>query len=125
MKSYIAAFCVVGSLLFSVPLALLAEEAPPSIKLLPVVSRDNLSRLPFSLSLKSPVFLTHAGDQSGRLFILEQPGTIRILDRARLVEVPFLDITERVRFGGEQGLLGLAFHPEYRRNGRFFVNYTR
>lgn len=125
MKSYIAAFSVVGGLLFSAPLALLAEEAPPSIKLLPVLSRDIPSMLPFSLSLNSPVFLTHAGDQSGRLFIVEQPGTIRILDRGRLLEVPFLDIKERVLFRGEQGLLGLAFHPEYRRNGRFFVNYTR
>ena len=126
MKPYITAFCcVVGGLLFSAPLALLAEEAPPSIKLLPVVSRDIHSKVPLSVSLKSPVFLTHSGDHSGRLFIVEQPGTIRILDRGRLVEVPFFDITERVRFGGEQGLLGLAFHPEYRRNGRFFVNYTR
>lgn len=125
MKSYIAACCAVGGLLFSAPLAVLAEEARPSIKLLPVVSRGILSMLSFSPSLKSPVFLAHAGDQSGRLFIVEQPGTIRILERGRLLEVPFLDIKERVIFRGEQGLLGLAFHPEYRRNGRFFVNYTR
>ncbi|HEU0068258.1 MAG TPA: PQQ-dependent sugar dehydrogenase, partial [Nitrospiraceae bacterium] len=78
-----------------------------------------------SRSLKSPVFLTHAGDQSGRLFIVEQPGTIRILERGNLLEVSFLDIKDRVVFRGEQGLLGLAFHPEYHRNGRFFVNYTR
>lgn len=125
MKSYIVAFCVVGGLLFSAPLAGLAEEARPSIKLLPVVSRGIFPILSFSPSLKSPVFLTHAGDQSGRLFIVEQPGTIRILERGRLLEVPFLDIEDRVLFRGEQGLLGLAFHPEYRRNGRFFVNYTR
>ncbi|MEK7350849.1 MAG: PQQ-dependent sugar dehydrogenase [Nitrospirota bacterium] len=93
--------------------------------LLPVVSRGVLSTLSFAPSLKSPVFLTHARDQSGRLFIVEQPGTIRILERGKLLEIPFLDIKERVLFGGEQGLLGLAFHPEYRLNGRFFVNYTR
>jgi len=125
MKSYIAVFCAVGGLLFSAPLAVLAEEARPVIKLLPVVSRGILSMLSFSPSLKSPVFLTHAGDQSERMFIVEQPGTIRILERGRLLEAPFLDIKDRVIFRGEQGLLGLAFHPEYRRNGRFFVNYTR
>jgi glucose/arabinose dehydrogenase len=124
MKFSIAAFCVVGSLLFSAPLAVFAEEARPSIKLLPIVSRDILSIIS-SHSLKSPVFLVHAGDQSGRLFIVEQPGTIRILERGKLLEVPFLDIKERVIFRGEQGLLGLAFHPDYRHNGRFFVNYTR
>jgi len=64
-------------------------------------------------------------DQSGRLFIVEQRGTIRILEQIRLLEVPFLDIKDRVLFKGEQGLLGLAFHPEYRRKGNFFVNYTR
>lgn len=125
MKSYILAFCVVGGLLFSAPLAGLAEEARPSIKLFPVVSRGIFSTLSFSPSLKSPVFLTHAGDQSGRLFIVEQPGTIRILERGKLLDAPFLDIKERVISRGEQGLLGLAFHPEYHRNGRFFVNYTR
>ena len=125
MKSYIAACCAVAGIVFSTPPTLLAEEAWPSIKLLPVVSRGALSILPFSHSLNSPVFLTHAGDQSGRLFIVEQPGTIRILERGSLLGVSFLDIKARVAFRGEQGLLGLAFHPEYQRNGRFFVNYTR
>lgn len=125
MKSYIAACCAVGGLFFSAHPAALAEEARPSVTLLPIVSHDIRSMLPFSPSLKSPVFLTHARDQSGRLFIVEQPGTIRILEKGKLLKVPFLDIKERVLFGGEQGLLGLAFHPEYRLNGRFFVNYTR
>ncbi|HKO30162.1 MAG TPA: PQQ-dependent sugar dehydrogenase, partial [Nitrospiraceae bacterium] len=89
------------------------------------VSRDIRSIFSSSHSLDSPLFLTHAGDQSGRLFIVGQPGTIRILERGKLLEVPFLDIRDRVLSGGERGLLGLAFHPEYRQNGRFFVNYTR
>ncbi len=125
MKSYLAAFCAVGGLFFSAHPAVLAEEARPSVTLLPIVSRGALSTLSFAPSLKSPVFLTHARDQSGRLFIVEQPGTIRILEKGKLLEAPFLDIKERVLLGGEQGLLGLAFHPEYRLNGRFFVNYTR
>ena len=125
MKSYIAACCVVGGLFFSTHPAALAEEARPSVTLLPIVSRGSLLMLSFPPSLKSPVFLTHARDQSGRLFIVEQPGTIRILEKGKLLDAPFLDIKERVLLGGEQGLLGLAFHPEYRLNGRFFVNYTR
>lgn len=75
--------------------------------------------------LESPLFLTHAGDGSGRLFVVEQPGRIRVLERGVLLSTPFFDITERVLSGGERGLLGLAFHPDYRRNGRFFVNYNR
>jgi glucose/arabinose dehydrogenase len=71
------------------------------------------------------LFLTHSGDGSGHLFIVEQPGTIRVVVQGVLQDKPFLDITQRVLSGGERGLLGLAFHPDYRRNGRFFVNYTR
>src|SRR5437879_13423113 len=122
MKVYIAAFCVVGGLLFSAPLALWAEEAPPSIKLLPVVSRDILSMVPFSRSLKSPVFLTHAGDQSGRLFIVEQPSTIRIWDRGSLRQAPLREIKERVPSLREPGLLRLSLQPAARRTRRYVGN---
>jgi glucose/arabinose dehydrogenase len=64
-------------------------------------------------------------DGSGRLFVIEKAGRIRILENDQLLETPFLDITDRVGSNGnEQGLLGLAFHPAYQENGRFFVNYT-
>lgn len=73
--------------------------------------------------LRSPNYLTHAGD--GRLFILEKPGRIRIYENGMLRPQPFLDIQEKVNdFINEQGLLGLAFHPEYQANGRFFIYYT-
>ena len=73
--------------------------------------------------LQRPVDLQPDG--SGRLFVIEKPGRIRILENDQLVDTPFLDITDRVGSGGnEQGLLGLAFHPQYAQNGRFFVNYT-
>jgi glucose/arabinose dehydrogenase len=75
--------------------------------------------------LERPVFLGHAGDGSGRLFILEQPGRIRIVADGALLERPFLNLASRVRSGGERGLLGLAFHPGFATNRRFFVNYTR
>jgi len=73
--------------------------------------------------LQRPVDLQ--ADGSGRLFILEKVGRIRIFHDGQLSAQPFLDITDRVNSGGnEQGLLGLAFHPQYAQNGRFFVNYT-
>jgi glucose/arabinose dehydrogenase len=75
--------------------------------------------------VSNPVFVTHAGDGSGRLFIVEQAGRIRVVSRGALAPAPFLDIAARVLSGGERGLLGLAFHPNYKRNGRYVVNYTR
>ncbi len=77
-------------------------------------------------SLDRPVDIQHAGDGSGRLFIIEQAGRIRVVENGQLLETPFLDISERVDDGAnEQGLLGLAFHPSYKQNGYFYVNYTR
>jgi len=73
---------------------------------------------------EQPVFLTHAGDGSERLFVVEQPGIIRIIEGGVILEGPFLDIRNRVAFRGERGLLSMAFHPNYASNGRFFVNYT-
>jgi glucose/arabinose dehydrogenase len=75
--------------------------------------------------LEKPVFLTHAADGSPRLFVVEQSGRIRIVERGALNSSPVLDIRDRVLSGGERGLLGLAFHPAFRKNGRFYVNYTR
>lgn len=73
--------------------------------------------------LESPLFVTApAGDD--RLFIVERPGRIRILRSGRLLDTPFLDIVDRVSTGGERGLLGLAFHPDYAVNGHFYVNYS-
>jgi glucose/arabinose dehydrogenase len=73
--------------------------------------------------LDAPVYLTApAGDP--RLFVVEQPGRIRIVKDGRLLPTPFLDLTDRVRSGGERGLLSVAFHPDYARNGRLFVYYT-
>jgi glucose/arabinose dehydrogenase len=71
----------------------------------------------------SPVYLTSPpGD--ARLFVVEQPGRIRIIRNGQVLSRPFLDITARVGSGGERGLLGLAFHPDYASNGFFFVNFT-
>ena len=90
-----------------------------------------LSLVEVARDLDRPVFVTHAGDGSGRLFIVESRGKIRILDSDGNLRVePFLDIGGLLEIiNGEQGLLGLAFHPEYADvgaagEGKFFVNYT-
>ncbi|MCH2579593.1 MAG: PQQ-dependent sugar dehydrogenase, partial [Planctomycetes bacterium] len=76
--------------------------------------------------LSSPVDIQAAPGDTSRLYIVEQRGRIRIINLANdsLVSRSFLDITSRVRSGGERGLLGLAFHPDFQTNGYFFVNYT-
>ena len=79
---------------------------------------------PVASGLSSPLFATHAGDGSNRLFIVERGGVIKALPLGGGSPTVFLDISGRVLDGGEQGLLGLAFHPLYEDNGRFFVYYT-
>jgi glucose/arabinose dehydrogenase len=73
----------------------------------------------------SPVYLTNARDGSRRLFIIEQAGRVKVLQPGSTAQAVFLDITSKVLSGGERGLLGLAFHPQFSTNRRFFVNYTR
>jgi glucose/arabinose dehydrogenase len=91
-----------------------APPSPVTVTLTPVVS-----------GLNAPLGLQDVNDGTGRLFVLQQAGTIRIIQNGALVATPFLDITPRVTSGGETGLLGLAFHPAYAQNGRFFVHYDR
>jgi glucose/arabinose dehydrogenase len=72
----------------------------------------------------SPVGFAHAGDGSNRLFVVEQGGKIRIVKSGVLQPGSFLDISGRISTGGERGLLGLAFPPDYARRGYFYVDYT-
>ncbi len=75
--------------------------------------------------ISAPTDIRNANDGSGRLFILEQAGSILILQNGQILASPFLDIRDRVgNNGSEQGLLGLVFHPKFSQNGYFFVNYT-
>jgi len=74
--------------------------------------------------LSSPDFVTNAGDGSGRLFVVEQTGRVRIIAGGNLLATPFIDLTGAVATGGEQGLLGLAFHPSYASNGKFYVDFV-
>ena len=77
----------------------------------------------YASGFTKPVDISHSYDS--RLFITEQRGVIKIIDSGNVFTTPFLDIQSRVKSSGnEQGLLGLAFHPDYNNNGYFFVNYT-
>ena len=74
--------------------------------------------------LSKPVFITSALDGTGRMFIVEQTGQIKILQGTRVLPTPFLSIGASVSKGGEQGLLGLAFHPDFKTNRKLYVNFT-
>ncbi len=74
--------------------------------------------------LQQPLHIAHAGDGSGRLFVVEQPGRIQIIENGQVLDTPFLDIESRVKSGGEQGLLSVAFPPDYSSKDYFYVNYT-
>ncbi len=75
--------------------------------------------------LREPLYVTHADDGSGRLFVVERRGLVKVVVNGQVQPEPFLDLTELVAWSGEeQGLLGLAFHPQYAANGLFYVYYT-
>lgn len=90
------------------------------------LAQDALNLDPVATGLTAPIGMAHAGD--GRLFIVEQRGTIRIVENGQLLPRPFLDVSSKLveaRPGfDERGLLGLAFHPQYASNGRFFIFYN-
>jgi uncharacterized repeat protein (TIGR03806 family) len=77
-----------------------------------------------SLSFSSPVAMLQAPDDASRWFVLEQGGAVRKFDVANPAIATFVDITARVRSGGEMGLLGMAFHPDFPTDPRVFLSYT-
>jgi len=74
--------------------------------------------------LDAPVAIASTPSEPNRLYVVEQPGVIRVIENGELVQEPFLDIHDEVKSGGEQGLLSMAFHPDYASNGLFYVDYT-
>lgn len=90
----------------------------------PVAGTPALALRRVATGLARPVDVQAPPGDRARVFVVEQAGRIRILRDGTLVARPFLDLAGRVASGGERGLLGLAFHPDYARNGRLFVNYT-
>ena len=85
--------------------------------------------LPITSGLRNPTAIVHSNDQTGRLFVTEQIGVIHVITKDRLrLPTPFLDISNRILtssfYGDERGLLGIAFHPNFKENGKFYVYYS-
>jgi len=117
----IAALCALATLL--IPAACNSKDAkgsasgtsgPPA----------TLTLTPVAKGLKEPTAIAHAGDGSKRLFVLEQDGAVKIIRKETVSAAPFLDIKSLVRSGGERGLLGIAFPPDFASSKTFYVNYT-
>lgn len=132
-------FVIIGLCSFISLLAFSCKEAednpttstpttPTTVVVIPpvTVSYQAVEAFP-KLSFSSPIDFTHAADGTNRLFVAEQRGVIQTFENNANTETKsvFLDIVSRVSSGGEMGLLGLAFHPDFKNNGFFFVNYTR
>ena len=95
------------------------REATPS-----AAGRAALSVVPVARGLEAPVHVSAPRTEPGRLYVVEQGGRIRIVEGGEVRPTPFLDIRGRVLAGGERGLLSVAFHPNYRQNRRYYVQYT-
>jgi glucose/arabinose dehydrogenase len=80
--------------------------------------------VPVASGFTNPLDIQQAGDGSGRLFVVEQGGKIKIIQNGTVAGTPYLDVSSLIVSGGETGLLGLAFHPNFGTNGCFYVNYT-
>jgi glucose/arabinose dehydrogenase len=111
-----------------------ADAAPGSISTpeavsAPAATAFDPTKVVLGISLvksgfSSPDLVTNAGDGSGRLFVVEQTGRIRIISGGVTLATPFLDLRTAITTGGERGLLGLAFHPDYPTHPYFYVNFT-
>jgi len=88
------------------------------------ISWPAITLIPITQGLENPVHITHANDNSQRIYIVEQAGRVRIIQRGELLPTPLLDISDRVFHQGEQGLLSAAFPPGYPSVGHFYVYYT-
>ena len=107
----------------------LAAGSGPTHMYLPLLFRSatvwpQIALLPLVSGVSQPVHVTNAGDGSGRIFVVEQGGRIRIIRNGVMEATPFLDIAGRVGCCGERGLLSVAFPPGYAAKGHFYVNYT-
>jgi subtilisin family serine protease/ABC-type amino acid transport substrate-binding protein len=87
------------------------------------LGRITLALVPELSGLDEPVGVAHAGDASGRLFIMQRDGTVLVRDQGGVLPAPFLDVSNKVACCTSDGLLGLAFHPNYASDGQVFVSY--
>ena len=88
------------------------------------LSKLRLKLEPLWKDFAAPLYLTNAGDGSGRIFVLEQGGTIRVVRDGSVAPGTYLDVGKLLSSGGERGLLGLAFAPDFETSGRIYINYT-
>ena len=100
------------------PAPTLSAPPPSSVPL------EAIDLQPVVDGLASPLFVGHAGDGSGRLFVVEQEGRVRVVRDGRLLPEPYVDLSSRIASGGERGLLGLAFSPDFAEDGLLYVDYT-
>ena len=119
-KAYIPGMLTLALLLLPLLAGLFGIAAPTTDTYAPA---HGLALAPVVSGLESPLFLT-APRNDARLFVIEQPGRIRIVKGGRLLSEPYLDLTSSVSYGGERGLLGMAFHPGYASNGFVYLDYT-
>ena len=105
------------------PALLTCAGTPTSIPL-PPEGTASLHLQPVAGGFDAPLYLASPPGDTARLFVVEQPGQIQIIQHGLRLQAPFLDIRNRVGSGGERGLLSVAFHPNYGANGFLYVNYT-
>src|SRR5215470_8579789 len=116
----------IGSILCGLMSLIGCGSGTPAAMPTPPGAPQTLALTTFVTGLTNPVDLQTANDGTGRLFVVEQPGTILVIKNGSVLATPFLDITAKVNFdGAEQGLLGLTFHPNYPTNPHFYLNYDR
>jgi glucose/arabinose dehydrogenase len=91
----------------------------------PSAARQPLKLTPVVTGLVEPLYVAAPPGDDSRLFVVQRPGVIRVVQDGQLLDAPFLDLTDRViTTAAEDGLVGFAFHPDYAQNGRFFVHYS-
>jgi glucose/arabinose dehydrogenase len=87
-------------------------------------SAARLRLVPVASGFSAPVYVTAPRGEPGRLYVVEQGGLIRVVEKGKIRAQPFLDVRRLISSGGERGLLSVAFHPSYAKNRRFYVDYT-
>jgi glucose/arabinose dehydrogenase len=106
------------------PRIMTRDEGPTTSTLEQEPAPRELGLQEVAAGFASPVHATSAPGEPGRIYVVEQEGTIRVIENGTVRPEPFLDLTGEVASGGERGLLSVAFHPDYEQNGRLFVDYT-
>ena len=120
-RPQLAARRVPAAILIALSLAALLVTGSPR----PVVAAPSATLVAVEAGFSNPVLVTNAGDGSGRLFVVEQGGRIKVIKNGNTLATPFLNISGKLSLGGERGLLGLAFHPSYETNRKLYVYFTR